>query len=758
MEQDILQILEFNEIRRMLAQLCPSSLSKAKAMNLQPSSEPRIIAEHLQETEEASICLQKEISSPLGETYDIIPFIDRAEKEMILLAGEFMEISSSLETYQKMHEYFSGERHLRYPILEEKASLIFPLDGLLNRIRQVFDDKGNIRDKASMKLSRIRGDIETVKSRIRKSFRQILHDKDTALYLRDAIITQRNGRYVVPVKEEYRYKFDGIVHDRSSTGQTLFMEPRELTRQIKNNSAVIRKDCHIVSYMEFIFARGQLALAMNGVRATFSAAGILDLKDARHPLIPADRVVPISLTLGENFKILVITGSNAGGKTIAIKTVGILALMNQSGLFIPAAEGSMMPVYNHIYSIIGDDQSIQYNLSTFSSYITQLVSFLPYVNEKDLVLLDELGAGTDPIEGAMLAQAVTEYLVNKNVNSIITSHFSEMKKLAYELSEVENAFVEFDKETLSPTYHLVIGVAGNSNAFNICRRLGMQESILNRAVELQQRSPFHNMEMVMNHLNEQRKELEQEKESIRIIRQESDRVKAQLQEEQEEFLLKKNAILSKMREESSDIKRNLRIQAEKIIRDVKKASSLDKDAFTKHVGTTRSAIENMKIPEIRSKRGLVANEIKRGDIIYIDTLGSNGKVISVTGKKITVACGVANICVDISHCFAAEQLVKMIPQKISHQKKNVSNLRHEEVSTSVNVIGKTVYEAIPEIDKFLNDCIMAGVSPVQIIHGKGTGSLRKGIHDYLKTLPFITDFRMAEPQNGGAGVTDVYFN
>lgn len=783
MEQDILQILEFNEIRRMLAQLCPSSLSKAKAMDLQPSSEPRIIAEHLQETEEASICLQKEISSPLGETYDIIPFIDRAEKEMILLAGEFMEISSSLETYQKMHEYFSGERHLRYPILEEKASLILPLDGLFNRIRQVFDDKGDIRDKASMKLSRIRGDIETVKSRIRKSFRQILHDKDTALYLQDAIITQRNGRYVVPVKEEYRYKFDGIVHDRSSTGQTLFMEPmisvrlnndlielilaekqevmevlRELTRQIKNNSAVIRKDCHIVSDMEFIFARGQLALAMNGVRATFSAAGILDLKDARHPLIPADRVVPISLTLGKAFKILVITGSNAGGKTIAIKTVGILALMNQSGLFIPAAEGSMMPVYNHIYSIIGDDQSIQYNLSTFSSYITQLVSFLPYVNEKDLVLLDELGAGTDPIEGAMLAQAVTEYLVNKNVNSIITSHFSEMKKLAYELSEVENAFVEFDKETLSPTYHLIIGVAGNSNAFNICRQLGMQESILNRAVELQQRSPFHNMEMVMNHLNEQRKELEQEKESICIIRQESDRVKAQLQEEQEEFLLKKNAILSKMREESSDIKRNLRIQAEKIIRDVKKASSLDKDAFMKHVGTTRSAIENMKIPESRSKRGLVANEIKRGDIIYIDTLGSNGKVISVTGKKITVACGVANICVDISHCFAAEQLVKMIPQKISHQKKNVSNLRHEEVSTSVNVIGKTVYEAIPEIDKFLNDCIMAGVSPVQIIHGKGTGSLRKGIYDYLKTLPFITDFRMAEPQNGGAGVTDVYFN
>lgn len=247
---------------------------------------------------------------------------------MILLAGEFMEISSSLETYQKMHEYFSGERHLRYPILEEKASLILPLDGLLNRIRQVFDDKGDIRDKASMKLSRIRGDIETVKSRIRKSFRQILHDKDTALYLQDAIITQRNGRYVVPVKEEYRYKFDGIVHDRSSTGQTLFMEPmisvrlnndlielvlaekQEVMEVLRaytadqNNSAVIRKDCHIVSDMEFIFARGQLALAMNGVRATFSAAGILDLKDARHPLIPADRVVPISLTLGKLSKYL----------------------------------------------------------------------------------------------------------------------------------------------------------------------------------------------------------------------------------------------------------------------------------------------------------------------------------------------------------------------------------------------------------------------------------------------------------------------
>lgn len=784
MEQGVLQILEFNEIRNMLARLCPSSLSKKRAMDLQPSSEASVVAERLQETEEAFLCLQKEIASPLGETYDIVPLVDRAEKEISLLATEFMEIAVSLETYQKIYNYFSGERHLRYPLLEKRASLIVSQDRLINKIQQVFDDKGEIRDKASVKLARIRGDIENVKNRIRKSFRQILHDKELITYFQDTIITQRNGRYVVPIKEEYRYKFDGIVHDRSSTGQTLFMEPmisvrlnndlielvvaerqeiseifKELTYQVKINSKDIRRNCEIGTDIEFIFARGQLALNLNAVKAIYSPMGVLDLRDARHPLINADRVVPISFTLGKNFNTLIITGSNAGGKTITIKTAGILALMNQSGLFIPASEGSVLPVYEHIFAIIGDDQSIQFNLSTFSSYITQLVSFLSVAGAKDLVLLDELGAGTDPVEGAMLAQSVTEYLVKKCAKTIITSHFSEMKKLAYETQEVENAFVEFDQETLSPTYRLIVGVAGNSNAFNMCRKLGVPAEVLERAAVLQKKSPFHNMEKVMKNLNSQLQEVEQEKKSALEILKEANLLKKELEKEREQFLYKKEIILSKTREESANIKRNLRVQAEQLIKDIKKkATALDKESFTNYAGVARSAIDSMKIPEQNDRTALTVNEIKPGMMVYIDTLGNNGEVISFNGKKVTVACGVANITVDIAHCFHAKKTARALPEKIVLKKRNMSQLRKESVHTSVNVIGKTVYEAIPEVDRFLNDCIMAGISPVEIIHGKGTGSLRKGIHEYLKTLPFIADFRTAAPENGGAGVTDVYFN
>ena len=416
MEKDILEILEFNEIRKKLAELAPSALSKKMALELLPSSVPEVVEKSLQETEEASVLLEREITTPLGETHDILETLKKAEKGSLLSAKECMDLSNSLDTYKKMHHYFEGERHLQYPALEEISSLLVPQETLISRIHQIFDEHGEVKDQASLKLFRIRTQKETMKSRIRRAFRHILEDKDQAAYLQDAIITQRNGRYVVPVKEEYRYKFSGIVHDRSSTGQTLFMEPmvsvelnndlaemtaaekqeiREilegLTEEIKKTADVTRNNCRLATDMEFIFAKARLALAMKGVKALHSERGVLDLRKARHPLIPEDRVVPVSMTLGKTFRILIITGSNAGGKTIAIKTAGLLSLMNQSGLFIPAEEGSMLPVYDHIYAIIGDEQSIQDNLSTFSSYITQLVSFLPSAGEKDLVLLDELG-------------------------------------------------------------------------------------------------------------------------------------------------------------------------------------------------------------------------------------------------------------------------------------------------------------------------------------------------------------------------------
>ena len=784
MNQDVLETLEFHQIRNKLCELAPSQLSKEMAISLEPFYEPEIIEKKLEETEEASILLEREITTPLGETHDIRDILRKAGKKMILLAKEFIDLSASLETYKKMHHYFEGERHLMYPALEEISALIIPQEQLIDHIHRVFDEHGEVSDRASPKLSRIRTEKEMIKNRIRKTFQQLVTDKDQASYFREAIVTQRNGRYVVPVKEEYRYKFDGIVHDRSSTGQTLFMEPmvsvrlnndlaeltaaekqeiqeilRALTEEVRKSSEVTRNNCRLATELEFIFARGKLALSMQGVKAIPSKHGVLDLRNARHPLIPANQVVPISLTLGKDFQILIITGSNAGGKTIAIKTAGLLALMNQSGLFIPAAEGSMLPIYKHMYAIIGDEQSIQFNLSTFSSYITHLTEFLDSVGEEDLVLLDELGSGTDPIEGAALAQAVTEYLQMKGTPAIITSHFSEMKKLAYETRGIENAFVEFDEVTLTPTYHLIIGVAGNSNAFSICKRLGMPELVLHRASQLKEGSPLHNMEEVMARLNQQSREVAHEKEAVLENLKQAEELRNDLKSEMDAFYKKKDSILEKTRAEAEGIKRELRNQSEAIIKDLKKkASDLAKEDLNHHISKVRGAIDDMKLPGKENRRELLPkDQLKVGTYVYIDTLGSDGVIAKVSGNKITVSCGLMKVAVTPEHCFVTKAPPKK-PKKsavahfVSHASTSVRTIH-----TTLNVIGKTVDEAVPEVDRFLNDCFMSGISPVQIVHGKGTGALRKGIQDYLRTLNYIKEFHEADPRNGGAGVTEVFF-
>ena len=782
MEKDILETLEFNEIRKKLAELAPSALSKKMALELLPSSVPEVVEKSLQETEEASVLLEREITTPLGETHDILETLKKAEKGSLLSAKECMDLSNSLDTYKKMHHYFEGERHLQYPALEEISSLLVPQETLISRIHQIFDEHGEVKDQASLKLFRIRTQKETMKSRIRRAFRHILEDKDQAAYLQDAIITQRNGRYVVPVKEEYRYKFSGIVHDRSSTGQTLFMEPmvsvelnndlaemtaaekqeiREilegLTEEIKKTADVTRNNCRLATDMEFIFAKARLALAMKGVKARHSE-GVLDLRKARHPLIPDDKVVPVSMTLGKTFRILIITGSNAGGKTIAIKTAGLLSLMNQSGLFIPAEEGSMLPVYDHIYAIIGDEQSIQDNLSTFSSYITQLVSFLPSAGEKDLVLLDELGSGTDPVEGAALAQSVTEYLQMKGAPAIITSHFSEMKKLAYETRGIENAFVEFDEKTLAPTYRLIIGVAGNSNAFNICRRFGMPDVILGRAIQLKNESPLHNMEEVMERLNSQSRDMNREKEEVDKTLRQAEELKNSLESARDEFYRRKDSILEKAREEAETMKRDLRVQSEAIIKDLKKnAAAMNRNKLGDKISDIRGKIDGLNVPGKENRREkLPKDQVKKGTWVYIDTIDSEGTIASVSRNQVQVQCGLIQVKVTADHLFKAKKPKKQ-EKILPYARKKTMTRSVAVVHTELNIIGKTVDEAIPEVDRFLNECFMAGISPVRIIHGKGTGSLRRGVQDYLRTLNFVTEFHEADPSNGGAGVTEVYF-
>lgn len=781
-ESTVFESLEFDQIRAQLKMLAPSSLSKKMAEELVPSNIPEIVRRHLDETEEAVILLQKEIATPLGETHDIFPLLRNASKDIVLLPAEFNDILVSLETYKKMHHYFEGERHLVYPILEELSSLIIPQNELINSIQRVFDEKGQIRDNASPKLLRIRAEKESIKNKIRKSFQNLLTDKSIADYFQDTVVTQRNGRFVVPIKEEYRNRFDGIVHDRSSTGQTVFMEPLtsiqlnndltelkaaekeviheillQLSHKVKSSREVIENNCKIATQLEFIFAKAQLALSMNGTKAVLSGNGNLELRQARHPLIDRDKVVPITILLGKKYKILIITGANAGGKTIALKTAGLFALMNQSGLFIPAAEGSVMPVYTHVFSIIGDEQSIQYNLSTFSSYITHLNEILKNVKNSDLVLLDELGSGTDPLEGAALAQSVTEYLQAAGASCIITSHFSELKKMAYESKGIENAFVEFDEEKLLPKYHLIIGAAGNSNAFSICSRLGIPPMILSRAVQLKEGSPLHHMEKVMAQLNHQRIELDHEQEKLKDTLARTEELKKNLEEEKKSLDDRRDSILRKTREEAENIKRNLRVESEQIIKELKqKKNALPKGNLNDYISQVRSSVNKIKLPnDPHGRIPLPKEKMQTGMCVYIDTLGNDGIIQKIKRDKITVQCGMITVNVTPDHCFTAS---RQTPKKSSGAvPKPRPSFAVRTIPTTLNIIGKTVDEAVPLVDRFLNDAFMAGISPVQIIHGKGTGKLRKGIWDYLRNINFVAEFHSSDPRNGGAGATDVYF-
>ncbi|MDY6084326.1 MAG: endonuclease MutS2 [Dialister sp.] len=782
MEENVYHILEFDEIRKKLAACAPSELSKEMALQLTPYTMKELVAEKLNETEEAVRLLTDEIQTPLGETHRLAPILDKVEKESLPTAGEFQELATTLETHAAMHAYFQGERHLKYPIMEELASLIVPLDALTKRIRNVFDPYGEVSDNASPRLLRIRRSMATMKARIRRSFKRILEDRETAAWLQDAIITQRNGRYVVPVKEAYRYKFEGIVHDRSSTGQTLFMEP-VISISLNNDLAELRaeeaQEIHeifaalgraVLEYadsirgngrnatdIEFILAKGRLALSMHGSRAVLSSDKEMYLKEVRHPLIPPERAVPISIGLGKSYQVLVISGSNAGGKTIALKTAGLAALMNQSGLFIPADEGSRLPVYTAVHAIIGDEQSIQYDLSTFSSYVTQLAALIDNAGHTDLVLLDELGTGTDPIEGAALAEAVTEHLRNHGVSSIITSHFSEMKKLAYEAEGIENAFVEFDEITMQPTYRLITGVAGNSNAFTICRRCGLNGDIINRGEALKNKSALHQMDVVMERLNSQMVAAEKERrdlqEQLRAIAAEKNKIKSSYRELYE----KKDRILEKARLEAETIKRELRARSETIIKELKKAQAKDGSHLARDIANARSAIDHIHVPDGKiRRRPLALTELREGLYVYIRALDTDGQIQSISGKNVMVNTGLHTVNVKVDQCYETAQPT-MKKEKPSIQVSTRQAISHGQVQTELNIIGKHVDEALPEVDRFLNHCLLAGISPVRIIHGKGTGRLRKGIHEHLKTLPYVTEFHEADVRSGGAGATEVYF-
>lgn len=785
MEQSVLKTLEYDKIIAMLAARAESALGKELAKQLLPSGAFNEVGELLKETAEGRAIMETSGSAPLGGIRDIRAPLQKTRLGAVLEPHELLEIASTLYAMRRIKRFFK-ELELDAPILSEAAARIELLGQLERRIETIVDEHGNIRDDASAELARLRREIKQSQSRIKERLDSVLRSAEYQKYFQDVLVTMRGDRYVVPIKQEYRQFFPGIVHDQSSSGATLFIEPmavvnlnndvkqciaaekhelerilRSISQQIADQSQILQENCSILARLDFVFAKAKLAGDMDASMPLLSKDGHVELNQARHPLLDANRVVPISLSLGDRFRTLLITGPNTGGKTVGIKTLGLLALMNQSGLYIPALSGSKLPVFRQVFADIGDEQSIEQSLSTFSAHMTHLVKILDMATDEDLLLIDEIGAGTDPEEGAALAMAILEHLMNVGARVVATTHYSELKTFAYSKEGIENASVEFDIKTLRPTYRLLIGIPGTSNAFAISKRLGLADELIARARQLID-ADHAQFERILNHLETEKILYEQRNADIAQRQRQIEALERKVNAMRAELSEKKESILRKAREDSANLIRGTRREAEEIIAKLKEQFS-DQGAKNRQAAideargrmkTAMSAAAFSNAPKPRAGKPVRADQLSPGDAVYITTLDQKGTVISCSPKDVFVQLGAMKTTVPLSACLSAE------PERNSRRESPASskpmNLsKTTSVRRQVDLRGMMVDEAESVVGKYLDDAILAGLSEVLVIHGKGTGALRKGIRSYLKSHRSVQDISVGELSEGGDGATVV---
>ena len=787
MNKRSIRILGFYDVQNMLVRLAPSKVSKEMARRLRPGNDAAVIEKNLNDTEEGLKCLELEVSTPFGGIVDIRPALEKARREVTLESRDCVDIWNNVQRYGDVRDYFV-ERKADYPQLAERAEGIGDFSMLAHRMAIVFDNNHQIRDNASPELMRLRSRIVELERQTKRFMNGVLQNKEYQKYFQDALVTVRNNRYVVPIKQEYRHAFPGIVHDMSASGSTLYVEPlaivnanndlqaarlgetkeierifRRLTALVQGQYDDLMDSTKIVGTLEFIFAKAQLAQKMKAVRPAVSPSRTVRLIQARHPLIDAKHVVPNTIVIGDGYRILLITGSNTGGKTVSMKTLGLLVLMHQSGLFIPVGEGSEMPVFGDVFCDIGDEQDISQNLSTFSSHMKQLIYILKHCHDDDLILADELGSGTDPAEGSAIAIAILDALYQKGPYVMVTTHYNDLKNYAYNTPGIENGHVEFDVDTLQPTYKLRIGSAGSSHAFSISQRLGMPAEILEKAKELRSKAQDVDMEAILTKLNEQTKRLDEEEAELQEKLTAARHSEEELRREKEKVSSKRQDIIESSRREAFDLKRNLRIEAEKIIRDLKSQSKEQSDRDkAKAIDQARRAIQQITLPEKEeSHRDPVdLATLKVGQQVYINSLGGLGTVEEISGKKLTVSAHGMTVRVkaaDISAPYLSELQKEKQQERKEKAKSSFRPIRTGGVATELNIIGKTFSEAQPAIEKFLDNALAAGFSPVRIIHGKGSGALRRQVHAFLDEQPFVKKYKVDDVEGGGAGVTLVYF-
>jgi len=784
MDSAVLITLEFDKIRTRLAECAGSGIGRELAEGLEPVNDYSEVERRLAETTEALDIFGMVVAVPLGGIRDIRSQVKRAELGATLEPPEFMAVGSTLYAARRVKQFFS-ELKRSAPRLEETVAAITVNRALETNIENTFSEQGTMRDTASPELARLRREMRTAQQRVKEKLDSILHSSEYQKYFQDTLVTIRSDRYVIPVKQEYRHNFPGIVHDQSASGATVFIEPmavvnlnndlkqmaaaehaeverilRQLSAQVAAVAESLLATCLALGVVDFIFAKARLAVAMKAVLPLLNESGRVDLRQARHPLIPHAVVVPIDVRIGREFQVLVITGPNTGGKTVSLKTVGLFALMVQSGLFIPAAADSEMPVFNNIYADIGDEQSIEQSLSTFSSHMTNLVRILRQIGPGDLVLIDEIGAGTDPDEGAALAMAILEFLLDRKTRTIATTHYSELKSFAYSRDGIENASVEFDIQTLKPAYRLFIGIPGSSKAFLISRRLGLNGEIIDRAQQLVDED-YAEFDKVLTSLEEQKRLCADQERDLADLRREAEKLKQHLTEERDKLADRKDQLLSKAREEATRVLQQARRETEEVIGQLKAQFSANDGRQRQQAidGARRKLKDSMA--EIRSRDDddddddlgtpVTAAMLRPGSMVYLPGLGQKGTVLAVSGNEATLQLGIMKMNVPVNKC---RLLAEAAPPKTA-ARSGVSLAKSQDTSRQIDIRGTTIEEAENILDKYLDDAVLAGLSEVLIIHGKGTGALRKGIRAYLKVHRSVKEIQIAEVNQGGDGATMV---
>lgn len=788
MEKDSFKVLEYNRILDKLQEKAGSAMGKELCRGLLPSSDVNEVREWLAQTAEA-VQVDSVAHPPMGGIHDIRQYIKKVGIGSILEPAELLDILSTMYAMRAVKKFFK-ELEAEAPLMKASAHNIEIMGQLERNLENTIDEHGVLRDDASIELKRIRREMKVSQARIKDHLANILHSAEYQKYFQEAIVTMRGDRYVVPIKQEYRQYFPGIVHDQSATGATVFIEPmavvnlnndvkqlvsaerheierilRDMSQQIRHCDEQLLTNCEIMADIDFAFAKAALAYELQATEPVINDEGRTCLIGARHPLIDRTRVVPIDISLGEKYSMLLITGPNTGGKTVSMKTMGLMVLMAQAGLFLPAESGSEIAVYNTIYADIGDEQSIEQSLSTFSAHMTHLVDILSKVESDDLLLLDELGAGTDPEEGAALAMAILEQLLKINASVLATTHYSELKTFAFSQAGIENACVEFDVKTLRPTYRLLTGIPGASNAFAISRRLGLSESLIIRAKQLIQ-ADHAQFEQVINQLEKEKLLYEQMNADIMLRQQRAEQLEAKAEAMRADLSKRKAEIIRKAKDEGAAMVRRARRESEEVIKQLKE--QFNDLGIQKRQQAIQEARDRLAQEAERVRPGLVSEKaynkkidpssISPGDIVYVTKLDQKGSVISVHGKELEVQLGAMKMNVKMSACkfvSKAPAETQSSPKTLPRNRKRKESFigKVQEAHREIDIRGLMVNEAEVILGKFIDDSVMAGLSQVLIIHGKGTGALRKGIHEYLKRHRNVDNFNFADMSEGGTGAT-----